>query len=95
MVDHPHRHQQNMVKIFYPQSLAVIGTNKVKGTVPHDILVNILKANFQEWFILSARARISSIRSRPTSMLSISRIQWICNFGLPQQCLPYGVGTVR
>jgi len=47
MVDHPHRHQQNMVKIFYPQSLAVIGTNKVKGTVPHDILVNILKANFQ------------------------------------------------
>jgi acetyltransferase len=38
---------RNLHRIFYPRSLAVIGTNKVKGTVPHDILINILKADFQ------------------------------------------------
>jgi len=39
------RHE-NLDKIFHPQSVAVVGTNKVKGTVPHDILDNILKADF-------------------------------------------------
>jgi len=33
--------------IFYPKSIAVIGTNRVRGTVPYDILHNILKADFQ------------------------------------------------
>ncbi len=41
------RKQENLRKIFYPQSIAVIGTNRVKGTVPHDIFYNILKAEFQ------------------------------------------------
>lgn len=39
-------HRQNMDKIFYPKSIAVVGTNNVKGTVPYDILFNILKAEF-------------------------------------------------
>jgi acetyl coenzyme A synthetase (ADP forming)-like protein len=38
---------RNLDSIFYPQSVAVVGTNKVPGTVPHDILVNILKSDFQ------------------------------------------------
>ncbi len=38
--------QKNLETIFHPKSVAVVGTNKVKGTVPHDILDNILKADF-------------------------------------------------
>jgi acetate---CoA ligase (ADP-forming) len=38
--------QENLEKIFHPQSVAIVGTNRVKGTVPHDILDNILKADF-------------------------------------------------
>lgn len=33
--------------IFYPESVAILGANKVAGTVPNDILTSILKANFQ------------------------------------------------
>lgn len=40
-------HKKNLHAVFYPQSVAVIGTNKMKGTVPGDIFTNILKANFQ------------------------------------------------
>ncbi len=39
--------QKNLEKIFYPESLTVIGANKVLGTVPADIIVNILKTDFQ------------------------------------------------
>ncbi|RLD51875.1 MAG: hypothetical protein DRI97_15155, partial [Bacteroidetes bacterium] len=38
--------QKNLETIFHPESIAIIGTNRVKGTVPHDILDNILKADF-------------------------------------------------
>jgi len=38
--------QRNLETIFHPKSVAIVGTNKVKGTVPHDILDNILKADF-------------------------------------------------
>jgi acetate---CoA ligase (ADP-forming) len=38
--------QKNLENIFHPESIAVVGTNRVKGTVPHDILDNILKAGF-------------------------------------------------
>ena len=34
-------------RIFHPKSIAVLGANKVKGTVPSDILTNILKAEFK------------------------------------------------
>lgn len=33
--------------IFYPETVAVIGANKVKGSVPFDIFDNILKDDFQ------------------------------------------------
>jgi len=38
--------QKNLETIFHPKSVAIVGTNKVKGTVPHDILEGILKADF-------------------------------------------------
>lgn len=37
-------HKKNLHTIFYPESVAVVGTNKVKGTVPGDIFTNILQA---------------------------------------------------
>jgi acetate---CoA ligase (ADP-forming) len=39
-------HRQNFDKIFNPKSIAVVGTNNVKDTVPYDILFNILKTGF-------------------------------------------------
>ncbi len=39
-------HKQNLAKIFNPRSIAVVGTNNVKGSVPYDILFNILKTEF-------------------------------------------------
>ena len=33
--------------VFYPRSVAVLGANRVVGTVPHDIFANILKDKFQ------------------------------------------------
>jgi acetate---CoA ligase (ADP-forming) len=40
-------HKKNLHTLFYPKSVAVVGTNKVKGTVPGDIFVNILQAELQ------------------------------------------------
>jgi len=40
-------HKSNFEKIFYPKSVAIIGANNVEGTVPYDIVNNIIKSNFQ------------------------------------------------
>ncbi|MBR9999332.1 MAG: acetate--CoA ligase family protein [Cyclobacteriaceae bacterium] len=45
MPDRSELHQENLRKIFYPSSIAVVGATKTKGTVPYDILENILKAD--------------------------------------------------
>lgn len=37
-------HKKNLETMFYPKSVAIVGTNKVKGTVPGDIFTNIMKA---------------------------------------------------
>jgi len=34
-------------QIFYPQSIAVVGATRVPGTVPYDIVLNILNTDFQ------------------------------------------------
>ncbi|MDD5066925.1 MAG: acetate--CoA ligase family protein [bacterium] len=39
--------EENLKKIFYPSSIAVVGANKIAGTVPHDILVNFVRSGFQ------------------------------------------------
>lgn len=46
MTNLPELRQKNLETIFHPKSVAIVGTNKVKGTVPHDILESILKADF-------------------------------------------------
>ncbi|MBD3225543.1 MAG: CoA-binding protein [Caldithrix sp.] len=33
--------------IFYPESVAIVGATKVPGTVPHDLVMNILRSGFQ------------------------------------------------
>lgn len=38
---------KNLDTLFYPKSIAVVGATRTPGTVPHDILVNILKENFE------------------------------------------------
>jgi acetyltransferase len=38
--------QENLETIFNPKSVAIVGTNNVKGTVPHDILDSIIKSDF-------------------------------------------------
>lgn len=40
-------HHQNLQTLFYPKSVAVVGTNKILGTVPGDIFMNILHADLQ------------------------------------------------
>ena len=40
-------HKANFNKIFYPKSIAIIGANNVAGTVPYDIVENILKSNYK------------------------------------------------
>lgn len=39
--------QKDLEHVFYPKSVAVLGTNRVVGTVPYDIFANILKDSFQ------------------------------------------------
>jgi acetyltransferase len=39
-------HQENLKKIFSPESVAIVGATKLKGTVPYDIVENILKSDF-------------------------------------------------
>jgi acetyltransferase len=39
-------HQENLKKIFNPESVAIVGATKTKGTVPYDIVENILKSDF-------------------------------------------------
>jgi acetate---CoA ligase (ADP-forming) len=38
--------EKNLQNIFHPKSVAVVGTNKVRGSVPGDIFINILRAGF-------------------------------------------------
>lgn len=40
-------HSKNLEKIFYPDSVAIVGANKMKGTVPYDMLMSILNADFK------------------------------------------------
>ncbi|MCY1720741.1 acetate--CoA ligase family protein [Prolixibacteraceae bacterium Z1-6] len=47
MKDRGKLHHKNLQTLFYPKSVAVIGTNKVTGTVPGDIFINILHADLQ------------------------------------------------
>ncbi|MEX0736622.1 MAG: hypothetical protein WD182_04215, partial [Bacteroidota bacterium] len=47
MSQHSQMTPKHLESIFYPKSVAIVGTNRVVGSVPHDIFFNILKSNFQ------------------------------------------------
>lgn len=46
MANHTNSPKQ-LDKIFYPQSIAVLGTTNVRGTVPHDIFENLLIGGYK------------------------------------------------
>jgi len=46
MSDRAEIHQENFQKLFYPKSIVIVGANKVMGTVPYDILKNILDGHY-------------------------------------------------
>ena len=94
---------ENMEKIFYPESVAIVGANKVPGTVPHDIIQNILKADFQgivypvsprEKFIAGAKAYkyIIDIED-PIDLAIIVFPSSVCDLAL-KQCGEKGVKSV-
>ena len=39
--------KKNIKQIFFPESIAVVGATRTKGTVPYDIFENILDSGFQ------------------------------------------------
>jgi acetyltransferase len=47
MSDQQSRQQKNLHNIFYPESIAILGANRVPGTVPNDIVQNLIKSDFQ------------------------------------------------
>ncbi len=94
------RHSENMQYIFYPKSVAVLGANRVVGTVPHDLLDNILKSDFQgivypvspkEPFIKGVKAYKYVIDiPDPVDLAVIVYAGSVCNLAL-EQCGKKGV----
>jgi acetate---CoA ligase (ADP-forming) len=96
-------HKQNLEKIFYPKSIAVVGTNNIKGTVPYDILFNILKAEYTGiLFPVSPREKsICSIKAYkyvidiedPVDLAILVFPASVCNMAL-EQCGQKGIKGV-
>lgn len=92
--------QKNLEKIFYPDSVAIVGANKVQGTVPSDILMNILKADFNGIvFPVSPREKfIAGIKSHkyvidiedPIDLAIIVFPSSVCHLAL-EQCGQKGI----
>jgi acetyltransferase len=95
--------QKNLKKIFYPESLAVVGANKVQGTVPADIIINILKTDFQGIvYPVSPREHfISSIKCHkyvadiidPVDLAILVFPSSVCHLAL-EQCGEKGIKSV-
>jgi acetyltransferase len=95
--------QKNLEKIFYPESLAVVGANKVRGTVPADIIFSILKTDFQGIvYPVSPRERfISGIKCHkyiadivdPVDLAILVFPSSVCHLAL-EQCGEKGIKSV-
>jgi len=93
-------HQRNLGKIFYPESVAIVGTNSVKGTVPYDILYNVLKSDFngmvfpvspREKFIAGVKAYKYVIDIQdPVDLAIIVFPSQVCHLAL-EQCGQKGI----
>ncbi|MCX6135562.1 MAG: acetate--CoA ligase family protein [Ignavibacteriales bacterium] len=91
---------KDLEHVFYPKSVAVLGTNRVVGTVPHDIFANILKDNFQGIvYPVSPKERsVASVRAYkyvidipdPVDLAILVFPSSVCNLAL-EQCGQKGV----
>ena len=91
---------KDLEHVFYPKSIAVLGTNRVVGTVPHDIFANILKDNFQGIvYPVSPKERsVASVRAYkyvldipdPVDLAVLVFPSSVCNLAL-EQCGQKGV----
>jgi len=96
-------HRKNLEKIFYPDSVAIVGANKVKGTVPYDILMSIVNANFNGViFPVSPREKfIAGIKSYkyvldiedPVDLAILVFPSAVCHLAL-EQCGQKGIKSV-
>ncbi len=96
-------HRRNLEKIFYPDSVAIIGANKMKGTVPYDILMSIVSANFNgAVFPVSPREKfIAGIKSykyvvdieEPVDLAILVFPSAVCHLAL-EQCGQKGIKSV-
>jgi acetate---CoA ligase (ADP-forming) len=94
---------KNLDRMFYPESIAVLGANNVKGTVPCDIFLNILKAEY--------RGVVFPINPRIKHLASIKTYKYVVDVEDPvdlavivfpssvvhlalEQCAKKGVGAV-
>ncbi|MHC1738351.1 MAG: acetate--CoA ligase family protein [Ignavibacteriaceae bacterium] len=66
---------KNIDRIFCPKSIAVLGANKVKGTVPSDILTNILKSDF--------KGVVYPVNPRETYLSSIKTYKYVVDIEDP------------
>ncbi len=91
---------KDLEHVFYPKSVAVLGTNRVVGTVPHDIFANILKDNFQGIvYPVSPKERsVASVRAYkyvidipdPVDLAILVFPSSVCNLAM-EQCGQKGV----
>jgi acetate---CoA ligase (ADP-forming) len=91
---------KDLEHIFSPRSIAVVGTNKKRGTVPCDILMNILRAEYQgivypvnpkEKFIFSLKTyRYVLDIEDPVDLAVIVYPSSVCHLAL-EQCGQKGV----
>jgi acetyl coenzyme A synthetase (ADP forming)-like protein len=92
--------RKDLEHVFYPKSVAVLGTNRVVGTVPHDIFANILKDNFQGIvYPVSPKERsVSGVRAYkyiidipdPVDLAILVFPSTVCNLAM-EQCGKQGV----
>ncbi len=100
MSENPAQPEKDLEHIFYPKSVAVLGTNRVVGTVPHDIFANILKDNFQGIvYPVSPKERsVNGVRAYkyvldipdPVDLAVLVFASTVCNLAL-EQCGQKGV----
>ncbi|MCU0412161.1 MAG: acetate--CoA ligase family protein [Bacteroidetes bacterium] len=100
MTELPSFPPKDLEHVFYPKSIAVLGTNRVVGTVPHDIFVNILRDNFQGIvYPVSPKERfVSGVRAYkyiidipdPVDLAILVFPSTVCNLAL-EQCGQKGV----
>ncbi|MBN2417320.1 acetate--CoA ligase family protein [bacterium] len=93
----------NLQKIFYPGSIAIVGATRSVGTVPYDIVNNILKSDFQgivypvsprEQFISSIKCYkyVTDIKD-PVDLAILVFPSSVCHLAL-EQCGEKGITSV-